>query len=221
MQVSSQSPALRDDDFKDVIVAVLSKGIEAAKQLLEKANSIVDYVENNPEEVEAKIVADAVAQGKKLNEKLVEILKKLEDDASADGAAVLKCIAAEQDKIDAAFEKTATDIGSCAAGEANIVAAGVKDVLNQLSQLVSDIESPLNDLESCSQGDTVCLVLFISAEVEVAKKVPEILKEDLDKLQKLAEQVHSDVAECSASILKEAEESSKAIFNEAVACIKG
>lgn len=144
----------------------------------------------------------------------------MEENASADGAAVLKCIAAEQDKIDAAFEKIATDIGSCAAGEANVVAAGVKDVLAQLSQFVSDIESPLNDLESCTQGDTLCLVLFITAEVEVAKKVPAILKEDLDKLLKLAEQVQSDVAECSASIAKEAEESAKAIFNEAVACIK-
>ncbi|MDN4163707.1 hypothetical protein, partial [Nocardioides abyssi] len=90
----------------------------------------------------------------------IDVLEKLKDGANADGKAVLDCIAAEQDKTDAAFEKTATDLGTCIAGENDLFIAAAKDLLSQLDTLVSDVQAPLTSLIACSNDEALCLLTF-------------------------------------------------------------
>ncbi|ERL84815.1 uncharacterized protein LOC109542840 [Dendroctonus ponderosae] len=218
VQASNQSPALTGTT-KDIIVQVLDEVLAVVSERLANASAVVDNLQSNPDQIQTKIVDEVQAVVKTLNSEVVDVLNKVRNNASDGGKAIIDCVLAEDDPAEAIIEDATASFGACISNDTSVVLAAISDGLDQLTQLVADIQAPVNTLSSCSSSDTICLLSFATSEVAVLKTVPDLVQEYIAQWKKIYSTISADATECAASARSEYKSQIMAVFEDSVQCI--
>ncbi|XP_050293377.1 uncharacterized protein LOC126733933 [Anthonomus grandis grandis] len=215
----SQQYKLRDDDLKDVVAALMNRALNTTRTSLERIEQEVKNLEQNKTEIEARVVAQLLKVADALNELRLNLINSLRDGATDDGKAVLDCIVANHDTVDAALEKFVTDLGTCAVDNTLIYNA-LLDMISQMNDLIAKTQANVDTLSSCSSDSTTCLVAFAQAQIAQLQNVREIIEADLVKAEQLVKDLLNLVRTCADTGSSELKESMQKVFNAAVVCIK-
>jgi hypothetical protein len=220
VNVSVQSPTVKDDTVKAIVVEIVDAILTVTNSALTDASALVDEIETNQAGVKDYIVGVFDKIGKDANAMILGVIDELRTGATADGNAIIDCIDAEQDKTEAAVSQVFDNLGTCVFDEQPKILDEARAIISQLTDLQVDVQGQTDALSACTDAELTCLAAYGVTLVATLQKIPPIVVSDIQDIIALVKTITADVAVCNGDMVKNLGAAAQDIFNEAVVCIK-